>query len=118
MRKEIIVKIKGYELDENVPVLVMSVLPREEGYTEKIILEVKQYRKSEPKELLNANWFKVETRDFYRVLHELMRGYFFHLLKKGVSVNAIREEMSRVVYSALKTAHSKYLSKGDEHGPC
>lgn len=108
MSKIILIKIKGEEMEENIPILLVSILPKKEGYSEKILLEIKQIKKDNEDELLSGNWFKVKTNDFKRVLYLLMSVYFKHLLSKGYNINQLVYEYNNLVKSALRNAHKEY----------
>ena len=116
MAKKIIGRIYGAELKENIPVLLVSVLEREEKKPERIVLEIKQIKKDNPSELLSGRWFKVSTSDFFTVIYHLCRYYFLHLLESGVSIHNIREVIFDIIRKSLYYAHKEYVRSKENKG--
>jgi len=115
MAKKILGRIYGAELKENIPILLISVLEREEKKPERIVLEIKQIKKENPSELLGGKWFKVNTSDFFTVIYHLCRYYFLHLLNSGVSIEHIRNAAFDIIRKSLYYAHREYIrSKEDK----
>ena len=114
MAKKILGRIYGAELKENIPVLLVSVLEREEKKPERIVLEIKQVKKENPEELLSGKWFKVNTSEFFNVIYRLCRLYFLHLLKSGVPIERIRDTIFDIVRKSLYYAHKEFKSEEDK----
>ncbi|HDD44611.1 MAG TPA: hypothetical protein ENG63_07115 [Candidatus Desulfofervidus auxilii] len=114
MAKKILGRIYGAELKENIPVLLVSVLEREEKKPERIVLEIKQVKKENPEELLSGKWFKVNTSEFFNVIYRLCRLYFIHLLRSGVSIEHIRDTIFDIVRKSLYYAHKEFKSEEDK----
>ena len=101
-------------MKENIPVLLVSFLPKTNEHDEKIVLEIKQRKKNEI-ELLNARWFKVGLiGELDRMILSLLKCYVVSKLYMGEKIHNIMYMLNDMVYRALKYGNEigiEYLKK-------
>lgn len=111
--KRTLIKIKGQEMRDNIPVLIFSKLLAEDEYPEKLLLEIKQEKK-DTGELFPAKWFKIMPLKFDKVIFLLMTKYFEYLLQRGKPIKEIVYEFNPIVRNALRSANENLKNGIDD----